>query len=50
MNKGEKEEEEMTIISRLTDIVGGIVGLLIGENITTPILKEMEARPLQYLW
>ncbi len=39
----------MTIMSRLTDIVGGVVGLLIGENITTPILKEMEDRPFQYL-
>ena len=39
----------MTIIKKLAEMVGGVISLLIGEDITTPLSKEVKDNPFRYI-
>jgi hypothetical protein len=40
----------MTIINKSAEIIGEVIGLLIGENTTVPVLQEMEDHPYWYTY
>ncbi len=39
----------MTVIKKLAEIVGGVISLLVGEDVTTPLSKEVKDNPFWYI-
>ncbi len=40
----------MTIIKKSAEIIGGVISLLMGEDVTTPMSKEMKDNPFWYIY
>lgn len=40
----------MTIVNKTTEIIGKVMEVFIGENVTIPVLEEMENHTLLYTY